>query len=123
MPGKRGGPFHNHRRRTPLFCSDPRHVTARDRSSSGRSGSRLATLPVAEAEPRRSEFVFYLFRHTLKRALPDDPHTKEEIAARLTVTVSLSGSSTVIPIYGVIAPRQNVAAGIYQDIIVVGIVY
>jgi hypothetical protein len=37
--------------------------------------------------------------------------------------VTLSGSCGIIPIYGIIAPRQNVAAGICQDMIVVSIIY
>ncbi|MFC4594463.1 spore coat protein U domain-containing protein [Sphingobium tyrosinilyticum] len=43
--------------------------------------------------------------------------------AATSATVTLSGSSAVIPLYGIVAPRQNVSAGIYQDIIVVSIVH
>ena len=40
-----------------------------------------------------------------------------------TATVTISGSSGIIPIYGIVAPRQNVAPGVYEDMIFVSIVY
>jgi len=40
-----------------------------------------------------------------------------------TTTVTVAGSDVALPVYGLIAPRQNVPAGTYSDIIVISITY
>jgi spore coat protein U-like protein len=40
-----------------------------------------------------------------------------------TASLTVSGDSATLPVYGLIAPRQNVPAGMYSDIIIISIIY